>query len=285
MKWIFLTLLFANLAFFGYQWRNTDGDVRPQVGGHPEASSEGGVFLLSERSGQSDRFLEAERVLENPVVETSTVDEPTAERMSQPAAGQRADEIPEETVIAGVTAADPVVRSDVSPPSDDLETSETVDSPGPAATLCWQIGAFEALELTQDMAERLSAVDVDVEIKAVDAPTGEYDYRVVILPMPSMQEAFRRLRELKSRNIDSYVMAQGENARGISLGLFSTQTAAQRHQQSMSASGYDSEILSIPRVSRGYWLYTQGGVIPGPMMQEIRSSAEGIELSETACLN
>jgi len=46
-----------------------------------------------------------------------------------------------------------------------------------------------------------------------------HDFRVFIDLAPSFEAAFRKLRELQSQNIYSYVIAQGRYAFGISLGV------------------------------------------------------------------
>lgn len=257
MRWVFLTLVFANLVYFGYQWRQATDATKPIKAPHPDALSAGGVRLLSERNGRSDRDHEAERVLQNPELATE----------GMPDESETGNEEP------------------VQPLTDAPGTGALPEISPVVVNSCWRIGDYSDLAQAQDISERLTAVDLDVEIKAIDAPTGDYDYRVVIPPMPSMQEAFRRLRELKGRNIDSYVMTQGENAQGISLGLFSTETAAIRHRQQMAGLGYESVVRPIARVSRGFWLFTAPGVIPESMMRDLLDADEGVEVSETDCLN
>ena len=65
MKWIFFSLLLANLGYYGYQVLN-DGDTPAVVTGN-FVEDENRILLLSEREERSDRTLEAEAVLENPI--------------------------------------------------------------------------------------------------------------------------------------------------------------------------------------------------------------------------
>jgi hypothetical protein len=132
----------------------------------------------------------------------------------------------------------------------------------------------------------LNAVGFSVEMRAVDVPTGVYDYRVILPPLPSLQEAFRRLRELKSRNIDSYVIPEGEDAQGISLGVFSSKEASLSHQERLGDEGYRVEIRRIERVTRGYWLYGALGFgFPDGQIAGVISEFVGVKVTETACLN
>ena len=150
---------------------------------------------------------------------------------------------------------------------------------------CMGLGPFEDIISAQDVAERLKATGYAVEMTAVDTPTGDSDFRVVLPPFNSLQEAFRRLRELKSRNIDSYVITQGENAQGISLGVFSTIGAAEDYQKELSDLGYKVVIKVIPRVNRGYWVQIGQNAFPGTLVAGVTAEFSGVGVTETACMN
>jgi len=150
---------------------------------------------------------------------------------------------------------------------------------------CRGFGPFEDILVAQDVAERLNATGVAVMLNALDSPTGEFDYRVVIPPLPSLQEAFRRLRELKSRDIDSYVITQGEDAQVISLGVFPTEDAAMNHQEFLGERGYDVVIKQIPRLSRGYWIHAEQGSLVSEDVESMAAEFPEVSLSETACIN
>jgi len=155
------------------------------------------------------------------------------------------------------------------------------------STLCQAIGPFEDLFEGQAALEKLTALEFNVELKAVDRPTGENDYRVMIPPANSLQAAFRKLRELKSQQIDSYVITQGSDALGISLGVFSTDVAALSLQQSLQASGYEAKITAIPILERRFWLYGIGGSdfqISTTLMVELVADYPGIEQKEGQCV-
>jgi len=121
---------------------------------------------------------------------------------------------------------------------------------------CLAIGPFPDLFSGQAVVDQLLALDIESELRAVDQATGESDYRVLIPPAPSLQEAFRKLRELKSRDIDSYVITQGADALGISLGVFSSRVAAEAMRALREKEGYEVEIVEIPRLAREFWLFS-----------------------------
>lgn len=142
------------------------------------------------------------------------------------------------------------------------EMSDVVSNPlrvkSNGAQTCIVVGPFADVFSGQNALEQLSALDLAVELKAVDVATGGNDYRVLIPPASSPEEAFRKLRELQASDIDSYVITQGPQALGISLGVFSTTKAAEALKNRVQELGYGSQILKIERLSRAYWIF------PGP---------------------
>jgi hypothetical protein len=166
-----------------------------------------------------------------------------------------------------------------------LKNAVTVESQILEEAACLGLGPFEDILVAQDIAERLNASGLAVTLNALDNTTGEFDYRVVIPPLPSLQEGFRRLRELKSRDIDSYVVTQGEDAQGISLGVFSTEEAALSHQDFLGERGYDVLIKQIPRFSRAYWIQAARGNLDSGDLEFMADEFPEVSLSETACIN
>lgn len=120
---------------------------------------------------------------------------------------------------------------------------------------CLALGPFNDVFSGQDALEQLIALEQQLSLKAVDVATGEKDYRVLIPPAVSAEDAFRKLRELQASQIDSYVITQGQQAMGISLGVFSTPQAASALRARLEGLGYESEIMEIERLSRTYWLF------------------------------
>jgi hypothetical protein len=151
--------------------------------------------------------------------------------------------------------------------------------------LCLALGPFDNVVSAQDVSERLVARGLPISLRAVDHRTGEFDYRVVMPPLPSLQEAFRKLRELKSRDIDSYVITEGVDAQGISLGVFSTLVSAEERLASLGLRGYTVVVKELPRVSRGYWVFNTGADLPAQLLNEINLEFPGVSIDKTACLN
>lgn len=152
---------------------------------------------------------------------------------------------------------------------------------------CTAIGPFPDLYAGWQVVDHLAALDIVGEVKAVDQATGHHDFRVLIPPLQSLQEAFRKLRELKARNIDSYVITEGEHALGISLGVFSTGDRAERTRQRLEKDGYEVAVVEIPRFHREYWIYpkeTREFALDARVWEELKGSrAGGAEALELRC--
>ncbi|MBT7831951.1 MAG: hypothetical protein HN708_16970 [Candidatus Marinimicrobia bacterium] len=125
-----------------------------------------------------------------------------------------------------------------------------------AESECTAIGPFTSVTQGQMVLERLEALEVPVELRAIDEIMGEFDYRVMIAPAVSLEVAFRNLRELQSQDIDSYVITQGANSLGISLGVFSNLESAGRMREDMTAAGYKVDIVDMARLTRSYWIFS-----------------------------
>lgn len=152
--------------------------------------------------------------------------------------------------------------------------------------LCDALGPFSDIVNGQVVLERLEALDTPVRLQAMDEPTGEYDFRVMIPPTSSLEEAFRKLRELQLRDIDSYVITKGEDALAISLGVYSTDAAAKVAQNSHVKDGYQSRITKIPRLNRNFWLIHQKSTalrLPEVVFEEILVEFPQIALASLNC--
>jgi hypothetical protein len=145
----------------------------------------------------------------------------------------------------------------------DRELELVVNNPmttlGEESGSCDVIGPFVDIFLGQNAADRINAVKLMVEMKALDVMTGESDYRVMLPRSASLQGAFRKLRELKSQGIDSYVITQGADALSISLGVFSTKGAADALESKLLLDGYKVIVSGIPRLSRQLWMFPLDG--------------------------
>ncbi len=151
---------------------------------------------------------------------------------------------------------------------------------------CMAVGPFMSIGESQNIVNQLASLEINLNLKAVDQPTGKYDYRLLVPPLNSLEEAFRKLRELQASNIDSYVITAGENALGISLGVFSTIQGAAAATALVRSEGFDGDIVEIPRSTRTYWLFGTPGsqlVISETVWKNLKASNPAIQEQELPC--
>jgi len=215
MRYIFFTLLLVNLAYFAYQ-QSRPRSV-PEAHSTPvQATGVVTIVLAREVVKRSERTRQLSQVVNNPIYGA-----PNGVPNGVP------NDNPNDTPY-GVTA----------------DTSQ-----------CPALGPLADLFAGQNLVEKLEAMEFDVVLRAVDKPSGDSDYRVLIPPVKTLQDAFRKLRELKFASIDSYVITQGPDALGISLGLFSSREAAEVARSGFVGDGYETTIREIARLDREYWVF------------------------------
>ena len=162
-------------------------------------------------------------------------------------------------LVSELRSPPPPARPVQRPPEPDVVAQELAAAAGEG---CTGLGPLPDLEQAQALAERLRALEFSAEIQPLDELLPEEDFRVLIDPAPSLETAFRKLRELQSQDIDSYVIAQGSYALGISLGVYSTEEAAQEAQSAIQARGYSPSIVAMARTVRQYWVVAAGDIPP-----------------------
>lgn len=154
---------------------------------------------------------------------------------------------------------------------DSLPRNEEVDST--QAEVCLFLGGFDDETTAAALQQRLLSLDIPAAVQSVDATAG-VDYWVYLPPLVSRQASLRQLRELQSRNIDSYIITVGDLSNGISLGIFSRRDSAESVVERLKRLDYSASIRELPRVHRKHWVRVQGvfgsGVPEGLLMDLIR---------------
>ncbi|MGA6099619.1 SPOR domain-containing protein [Stutzerimonas marianensis] len=125
----------------------------------------------------------------------------------------------------------------------EIETSDT----------CLFLGGFDEAAIALDVEQRLLSLDIESMVQPIDMEAG-VDYWVYLPPLVSRQASLRQLRELQSRNIDSYVITVGDLANGISLGIFSRRDSAESVVARLRGLDYAASIRELPRAHRRHWV-------------------------------
>lgn len=121
------------------------------------------------------------------------------------------------------------------------------------ADSCLFLGSFQLSAQAQQLEQRLTALDIQAEVRSVNAAAG-LDYWVYLAPLASRQASLRQLKELQARRIDSYIITQGDLANGISLGIFPRHDSAESVMRRLRDAGYEPLLRELPRAQRSFWV-------------------------------
>ncbi|WP_437884604.1 SPOR domain-containing protein [Pseudomonas sp. LRF_L74] len=150
---------------------------------------------------------------------------------------------------------------------------------------CLFLGGFQQEVQVRQLEQRLVSLDIRVELRSIDAAAG-VDYWVYLAPLASRQASLRQLRELQARKIDSYIIAQGDLANGISLGIFPRGDSAQSVVRRLQDAGYEPLTRELPRAQRSYWLRVapeSRRLIDEPMLQGMAKDFSGLQHQLMPC--
>jgi hypothetical protein len=137
-----------------------------------------------------------------------------------------------------------------------VSETESLARRGPAqdeGNTCLFLGGFDEESIALAVEQRLLSLDIDSRVEPIDEAAG-VDYWVYLPPLVSRQASLRQLRELQSRNIDSYIITVGDLSNGISLGIFSRKDSAESVVSRLRGVDYTASIRELPRTHRRYWV-------------------------------
>ncbi|EAT12281.1 SPOR domain-containing protein [Bermanella marisrubri] len=123
----------------------------------------------------------------------------------------------------------------------------------PSDQLCWLAGPYKVELDAKHLYARMIALDVKAQV-VPQAVVSKLEYWVHIEPLPNKKQALRRLKELQKRNVDSFIITEGELENGISLGLFSQQSSVDRILAQLKKKNIDAQVKELPRTRDRYWV-------------------------------
>jgi len=131
----------------------------------------------------------------------------------------------------------------------------------PDLSMCATLGPWESVTAADKVLAGLSAQGYRGTLRTVQADRERLHW--VYLPAyPDRDAALRVLRELQSRDVDSFVVSDGEDANAISLGYFSSEESARGLAVKMKSAGYPAETRATNRKVVEYWLYFPVAAVP-----------------------
>ncbi len=249
MRWLFGILLLANLILF--LWDSTQPAVN-QGAPAPLPATVAGVaplVLVGEQRALPTSPPAQLAEAATPAVPQSESQPLTTEPEVTPAKVAEAP-VPPEQPEPEPTPAPAPAPPPVSAPTPSPEPEPVV---APAVTAeCTRFGPFSDEDRARAAARFLAGQNVYATL-ATEGETRDARYIAYLPAADSRAAALERLRELKAKGIDSFIMGGAFN-NAISLGVFSQQESALRLVAQMERRGYAVKIYSQERASAIHWL-------------------------------
>ncbi|MEP3857310.1 MAG: SPOR domain-containing protein [Porticoccus sp.] len=160
-------------------------------------------------------------------------------------------------LLVGEVPATTEETSEQQPISDNNQASTAIDAlpldnaRDPA--LCLLIGPLVDIN-PQELHQQLSPYRYGEELVWRTTTISE-GYWLIIPPLGSQAEASKMLKDLRSKEIDSFLIAEGEYRTGITLGVFSDKSNMEHYRRELADQGYP--VVIVPRVSTQEELWLQ----------------------------
>jgi|GEM_PF-1749757 len=122
---------------------------------------------------------------------------------------------------------------------------------------CLFLGEFTYDEIAQNLKQRLLSFDIEAKVIELKQDSSAIDYLVYLSPNASEQAAKRQLQELKTKDIEGYIINSGNLIYGISLGIFPNRDAAEVQLQKLRDADYSPRLHEQKRESNVFWLQIQ----------------------------
>ncbi|MEE4249204.1 MAG: SPOR domain-containing protein [Alcanivoracaceae bacterium] len=148
---------------------------------------------------------------------------------------------------ASIAPASLVLLSEVGAPVSSLRQTSGV------TPLCPVIGPWDRYAEADQVLQVVRREGYRASVESVKVARDRLHW--VYLPASGDKaQALRLLRELQSKGVDSFVVAEGADENSVSLGYFSSADSARGLMVKMQTSGYPAEIRETSRESTEYWL-------------------------------
>ncbi len=164
--------------------------------------------------------------------------------------GSRTESIEQQIALSHVDA--PELQLVVDTREADSARAQQAAESYAANEMCWKLGPFEERELASNIQTRLRATGVNLSVQKIATPVAP-DYWVYAVPMETRQAAVELLRNLQQRNVDSFIIAEGELENGISLGFYSNEKTAREAVEAHLGQDYRVAMQVVPRNIEEYW--------------------------------
>ena len=142
--------------------------------------------------------------------------------------------------------------------------NDTRELPQRREVSCYLIGPLPSMARAENFALHLESSGMAMERRWREISVG-LDYWLYLPPQPSVRATTRILQELKARNINGFIISEGDLKGAVALGVFTEEGAAIGRQEDLVAVGYDAKIQTLDRMAREYWLTSEKLPRPGAL--------------------
>jgi hypothetical protein len=249
MRWLFLLLLVLNVGYVA--WELERERPRYAVKKALPAGVERIVLLRELEPGTAEKQDIAQPATA-PATEQAGIEQSMegSAQLQQAQAAQPAAKPKQVAVVADVSAELEKRAENQAPASRPEDTAEA----RPATDLCYTLGPFSEMQTLRLVTREIKDYVVEASFRSREEQE-QTMFRVFLKPVGSKQEAKALIKELVSKDIrDYFIITDGPNKNGISLGYFSSKGRAYGHADRVRKLGFDVIVEPVFRNYTIYWL-------------------------------
>lgn len=222
MRWIFFSLIAANLGIFIW-WQTSKPQPQTPVHTYTTPAGVGPITLLSEANNTP------------PPASIPPANVPAAEA-----------EHPE------TTAPEPTSQNDVAGVRDRPITPPAEMLPD-VHSQCVLVGPYDNSELAQQALQKLHAKEINAHVYQMEISVSS-GFQVYLDGFENRAQAKKRLDELQAGGIDSFIVPKGEFINTIALGSFDLESAAKSQLEKFAAKGIEAKLRESKRPLVEHWV-------------------------------
>jgi hypothetical protein len=150
---------------------------------------------------------------------------------------------------------------------------------------CLFIGGAAQRDLADQLRQRVLSLGAQGDIRE-ESVASDTDFWLYLPPLASREASLRQLRELQARQIEGYLIGEGDLANGISLGMFARESVAQAARDKIRAAGYEPALRELPRARTSYWVRIRPDerrLIGPQVLEQLSKDFSGLQHRLEAC--
>lgn len=263
MRWLFLFVLFLNLAYIAWEMNKPSPGPYAYVKPVNNAQS---IVLLSELNRQ-----QPDEVPQDQAEELSSQQAGNEHDGSVPIDSAQVDSTQVDSAYDGSSVTETVLLSPNVPP---VQPQKKNDG-------CFTLGPFRELGMLRGLIREIKSYVVTVDFRGSEVKEPSL-YWVYIKPKQNHKKAIATGNRLKANKIkDYFIIRKGEKINGISLGYFKNKNGAQRLHAKVKKLGFNVVLESVFKSHTVYWLDYQvsdGMTIPDAVFNKYINAAKKDEI-------